>query len=93
MFQVHTLKGEAIQVYRMWQRILPVEDPGGTQNPSHGGVASQMSGLQPKLQSAVEPQNSFAHPYRPQALRMQLLRESIQKKLRFEETCVDSRSW
>ena len=45
LFQVYPLEGEAVQVCRMWQRVLPVSDAGRAQDPAHGGVATQVSGV------------------------------------------------
>ncbi|XP_043522169.1 protein odd-skipped isoform X2 [Frieseomelitta varia] len=48
-FQLHPQQGEAIQVQRVRERILPEQDPGGSQDPPHGGVAAQVSRLLEKL--------------------------------------------
>lgn len=51
--QVHTLQGEAIQMYRMRQGLLPIAHTRRPQDSTHGRVAAQMSRLQSQLQSAL----------------------------------------
>lgn len=66
LLQVYSFKRKAIQMYRMWQRVLPVENSGRTQSFTPGRVATQVSSLQPQLQPAIQPENppSNAHTSR-----------------------------
>lgn len=50
-------------MWRMRQRILPVEDTGRSQDPAHGRISAQMSGMQQILQPALESQDSPTHPH------------------------------
>ena len=80
--QVHPLEGEAIQVWRVWEGVLPVTYAGSAQDPAHGGVASQVSGVQQELQPALQPQDAPAHPHRHQTVQLFFLRESLPSELR-----------
>lgn len=52
---------------RMRQRLLPIEDLSRAQDPPHGRIPSQMSGVRPQLQPALEPEDPPLDPHRPQA--------------------------
>ena len=82
LLQVHPLEGEAVQVRRVWQGVLPVPDPGRAQDPTHGRVPPQVSGVQSQFQPALQPQDPPANPHRHQTLQLFRLRQSVQTQLR-----------
>lgn len=45
LLQVYSFEGEAIQMHRMWQRILSITNTCRSQNPPFGGVTAQVSGV------------------------------------------------
>nr|CAH7715279.1 unnamed protein product [Callosobruchus chinensis] len=80
-------------MWRMRQRLLPVAHSSSPQDPPHGRIPAQVPSLQQVLQPALQLEDPPLDPYRPQTLRVQLLRQSLQKKLRLASSCSDSRSW
>lgn len=74
---------------RVRQGLLPEPDPRGAQDPAHGGVAAQVPGLRAQLQPAQQPQNPPSNPHRPQALRVQRLRQGLPAQLRSTQARPD----
>lgn len=61
--QLHSQQGEAFQMQRMRERILSKQDSRGSQDPTHGGVASQMPRLLEKLQPKEQPEDTSSHAH------------------------------
>lgn len=80
--QVHTLQGETVQVPGMRQRVLPVAHVGRAQDPAPGGVAAQVSRVQPQLQPAVQPEDAPADAHRHQAVQLSHVQQSVPPELR-----------
>jgi hypothetical protein len=68
MLQVYPFKGEAVQMPRVWKGLLSIQNVGSPQNPSHGGVTSQVSGLQQEFQPKVEFEDPFTNSHRHKTL-------------------------
>lgn len=84
--QIYPFEREAVQVYGMWQGFLSVKNVGSAQNPAHGRVAPQVSGVQQEFQSAIESQDPSFDSHRHQTLQLLFLRQSVQEKLRPKAT-------
>ena len=89
--QLHPLEGEAVQVRRLRQRILPVAHFGRPPDPSPGGIAAQVSGLFAQLQPALQPQDSPADAHRPQTVRVFVVWKGLPAELWPEAPCSDAR--
>lgn len=66
------------------QGLLPEPHSGCAQDPPHGRIAPQVSGVQPLVQPALESQDPSTHPHRSQTVRVQLLRQGVPQELRPE---------
>jgi len=80
--QVHSLKGETVQVSGVRKGVLPVPHVGRAQDPPLGGVASQVSGVQPELQPAVQSEDAPVDAHRHQTVQLSDVQQSVPPELR-----------
>lgn len=77
-------------MHGMRQRLLSESNISGSQNPAHGGVASQMPGVREEFQSAEQSEDPLADAHRHQTVPLRFLRQGVPAQLRFEETLTDA---
>lgn len=62
--QIHPFEGKTVQMQRVRERILPVQDPGSAQDPPYGRITAQMPSLFQIFQPKIQFENAPAYPYR-----------------------------
>jgi len=80
--QVHSFQGETVQVSGVRQGVLPVAHVGRAQDPPPGGVATQVSGVQPELQPAVQSEDAPVDAHRHQTVQLSDVQQSVPPELR-----------